>query len=532
METMHTDHAHPQMHDRDFDAYVDRMAARFAKINQPLFRTHATGLFDLYLSALPAEDRQYHNCNTCRSFFDRFGGLVTIQSDGSLVSAVWDMNDQPSAYYARAVALLQTAVRRAKVSGIFYGPHEAQKRDGGAYGARRTSINGKPWTHFAVPVPAVLHPRHTLPAGNSIEAKEAAMNERFRTVQEALGAYDEATLARGVAWLREGGLPRAERFVAPMEWFQEAHAMRYRGNVVRHMVARAPEGYTHIRGSMIGTLLQHIQDGDDAATIKASFAEKMAPNNYQRPKAAPAEGQIEQAEKLVQSMGLEPALRRRYARLEDVAVKLWEPAPEAPPQGGVFSELRPKSLTRLPVAVTGVTAMTWVKFARDVLPTAKRILCEVPSHGDYYALVTSVDPDAPPILRWDRAEQRNPVSWYTHMNGSLAERWALRAGSRVAVTAFTPLPCAWHGALPGEAPRFLALLEGCVPQDAAGLCLFPEILRSELHGVRHVFEAYSKQKRIEQPSAATACGLLAWGRHTYTVESADTVRTIRIDRFE
>ena len=41
----------------------------------------------------------------------------------------------------------------------------------------------------------------------------------------------------------------------------------------------------------------------------------------------------------------------------------------------------------------------------------------------------------------------------------------------------------------------------------AGCALFPEIIRSELHGVRSVIEAYSKRNGISGYSDASACGI-------------------------
>ena len=48
----------------------------------PLFRTDATGLFDLFLENIPMEFRQKYTCSCCRRFVDEFGGLVTISKRG------------------------------------------------------------------------------------------------------------------------------------------------------------------------------------------------------------------------------------------------------------------------------------------------------------------------------------------------------------------------------------------------------------------------------------------------------------------
>ena len=56
--------------DEVYHAYMQRMQASFTKAAQAvdvLFYVDLDGLFDHYLAALPEEQRQYHNCNCCRS---------------------------------------------------------------------------------------------------------------------------------------------------------------------------------------------------------------------------------------------------------------------------------------------------------------------------------------------------------------------------------------------------------------------------------------------------------------------------------
>jgi hypothetical protein len=70
---------------------------------------------------------------------------------------------------------------------------------------------------------------------------------------------------------------------------------------------------------------------------------------------------------------------------------------------------------------------------------------------------------------------------------------------------------------------------------SAGGGLFPEILRSELHGVRATIEAYSKRATIAGFDQSTACGLRVDDKSDTVVRT--TTRTgsrfaYRIDRWE
>jgi hypothetical protein len=168
---------------------------------------------------------------------------------------------------------------------------------------------------------------------------------------------------------------------------------------------------------MVGTLLMDISAGLSPDAIKARWAEKMNPTQYMRAQAAPAAGNIAQAEKIISTLHAAGALQRRYARLDDVQQFLWRaPAPKAPAAapGGVFGHLTPKAKGPAPEApALPQQTMTWEKFQRTVLPGALTIELEVPVSPDrFMALVTAAQPGAPPILQWDSDELRNSVSWY------------------------------------------------------------------------------------------------------------------------
>ena len=107
--------------DRDYDILLACVQERFVanlESGGALFTTDATGLFQSYLDALPAADRQSHLCDACRRFLEAFGGLVTIDTRGVTRPAVWHGLNVPD-YYAPAVAALDRVVRRARVTGVF-----------------------------------------------------------------------------------------------------------------------------------------------------------------------------------------------------------------------------------------------------------------------------------------------------------------------------------------------------------------------------------------------------------------------------
>lgn len=473
---------------------------------RPIFKVEpAQPMWPAFLAALPDELRQIYTCNTCRHFVERFGDLVVIQDDGTKLSAVWDASAVPLVF-APAIAALQNIGMASRVSEVFLSSEKV-------WGVPATGL----WSHFAVtpPINMIHRDRTATP-----QQKMAERSEDFAMLRRSLNEYPITNARQALLLLTNGQLFRSEKCIGVAQWFFDLHTRlqgmkngRLSEQVTWLAVATAPPGFCHIKAGMIGTLLEDLAAGMDYDDIKRRFNAKMAPDIYRRPTAPPTEGNIQQAEKAVEALGIAPSLRRRFARLEEVD-SIWRPAVDAPPAdaagGGVFEHLRPKTKQVRDIDTPPVV-MTWAKFSTDVLPTASKIDLDVPgTMRSYVGLVTAVDPAAPPILQWDTEERRNPVSFYVYMRGSFASGWNLRQDTYAKVTAITRLPHMWYGRTDAHhGDGVFLLLEGArdLNYKGAGAGFFPEQLRSELHAVRAVFEAYALNAKIEGAEEASACGL-------------------------
>lgn len=505
-----------------------------------LFTTNAAGLFDAFLDALPPGRRQHYTCNACRRFVERFGGVVKVEPDGSQVSPFWDPADAPP-FFAASVRAIAKLVARAKVTGVFL----CIDRVWGLPSNRQT-VPGqvRTWHHLAVtPPPALVH---KLPRGQTIEGAMAVKGEEHGMLCRGLAEFPIEVVRQAHTLLTNGQLYRSEKCIGPAKWLLDLHEAREatknsaaRDNLAWRAAATAPAGFCHVRSSMIGTLLEDLAANLPFADIKAKFDAKMNPLIYQRPQTAPSAGNIAQAEKLVAELQAAGALARRFAKIEDVEA-LWKPkAREAtPPPGGVFGHLLTKTAPAKSVDAPPVV-MTWEKFARTVLPDAETIEFFAPSRNTgYFGMVTAANPDAPPILQWDREERRNPVSWYFYHGGSAPEQWNLTRSAWHEVTAITLKPSSWYGAPSahqGEGVFFI--LKGARDlRYTSGAGFFPECLRSEYHGVRRTMEAYAASAVVAGAAEATACGIaLQKGQpwdHLFRVTSKGTTVTYKLDRWD
>lgn len=496
-----TAHTHEHSHDQGFDEYLDKIIVHVAEIlnsGYRLFTTDASGLFDLYLSKIPTKDRQYHNCNACRHFFERFGGLVTINASGNTAVPIWSC--EPPPYYKKAITAVYDQVYKAKVTGAFLS---------------KTRVLGLPvtskWTHYSITIPS-SHV-HT----SKVQTPEQAMAEKledFKNVRRALGEVPEAALKAVLALLESEALYRGEKIIGPVKWLMERHTeasgeknRQKRENLLWRALSTAPAGFCHPRSSVAWSLIEDITSGLSVEDAKRKFAAKMKADIYQRPQSAPTVGNIARAEELFRQLELAPALERRFARLEEIKT-YWTPqGTKDRTATGLFSHLKTKGDKKgVPTDLGAVKdPSTWEKFRAKILEGAVKIEFQVPSYGGFHAIVTAVNPDAPTILRWDKEGQRNPVSTYTYHRGSFATQWGLVGGMWANVTGICEHPSHWNGPS-DQANANVLILEGARDNAIRELALFPETFRSELHEVRSTIEAYSKGSKVQGYEDASACG--------------------------
>lgn len=490
--------------DKDYDRYLSNVRDRFASFTRepvPLFRTSVENLFDIYLDAIGPNRRQHYTCSACRNFVNRFGGLVVVDSCGSLQSPLWWVDDVPDELVEATVSASQ-AVLGSKITGVFYASE---------------SVLGTPatgnWHHLSVTIPQNM--RHTSRVQTPFQAS-AEKSQDFQQMITALDDFSVSMLEQAVKLLESEAMYRSEKVLGVAQWLlgvarQWKDCIRSRRqNLLWLAVAKAPAGFCHPRSSMIGTLLEDIREGMSFETIKRRFADKMHPLQYQRPQSLPSAGTVKQAEEMVAKMGIAPSLPRRFARLDEL-VALWTPTPEEPKQGsgGVFGHLQTKDRTKQAVADIPVNAgrITWEKFRRTILGTADAIEVKVP-HGNspFGAFLTAVNSDAPPIIQWDNEDRRNPVSWYLWHNGSPASQFGLAAGAYAKVNAITLCPAHWHdeSAFSHQGRQITLVIDGARDARNPSYGLFPEVLKSDLHAVRSVIEAYSQGGSPEAVDAPAA----------------------------
>lgn len=497
----------------------------------PLFRVNAGDLFNRYLGAFRSEDRQYHNCNCCHSFLSRHGSLVRMADDGTIRSALWDETLLPARHpYRAAVKALREAVESGRVVDQAFWDEQVwgQHESGG-------------FTHLAVRVANRSH-------GKTRDASQtaAAAREDRRHLERALGDLTESLVDRAAAMLRAGSLSRGDKLLPMAEFLARVHRSvqglrgEDRNRQLWLAVYKAGAGWCTPRSSALGALIDDIRSGASTASIQRKHDERMNPLKYQRPTAPTSAGNVREAEKLFDKLGLAASLRRRFATADEL-VHLWKPQPVPRNQeAGIFGHLLPSRRATAEASLTAQPVrMTFAKFRRDVLPRALELEVMVPRHGRFCAFTAAVDREAPPLLAWDSEECRNHWAWYVYHQGSPATQWGLAGGRRARVEAISLMPSSWgseEGRFAELGKRALLVVKGAHDTANRSLALFPECMRGELHSVRRTIEAHSRSGKLELPAEGVqhASGLLV-GDHSeaqLVVRTAEGVASYIIDRWE
>ena len=490
-------------------------------------------LFDLFLSKLPSAIRQHHTCNACRSFVRRYGRLVRIDEEGHALPVMWSIKDVgDDSPFLDAVREIFKVVQHGRVSEPFFTTETT-------WGQPLTGD----WTHLYVqPAEQFVTQKSTIKTPSQLAAECV---EELKMLQAGLAEYPVAAVRKAVSYLQNSELQRGEKHLDLAQWLVRLHELpaatgEQRRNLLWRAVAAAPAGWCHVKSGMIGTLLDDIVAGLPFEQVKRRYNEKMHPLQYQRPTAPPAAGNIDQAEKIVDQLGVKRSLERRFAKLSDLKI-LWAPQPPkapAPAKPGTFAHLRTPKASAPVLSDAPAQTITWEKFARTVLPGAERIeLLVQAGRQPFAAYVTAVHADAPPILQWE-----SPVSWYFKHPGSAAEGWNLRSGQFVEVTAVSLLPTMWQDPpVAHQGLGALFVLRGARdveyrPGNGGGF--FVESLRSEFHAIRKTLEAHVTQALIQGAEEAEACGIClksnsGWGSGQVLRVTAAGVQTLyRLDRWD
>ncbi|AEI71071.1 hypothetical protein [EBPR siphovirus 2] len=409
----------------NFPLFAAAVEARFRALsNGELLTVNSPDIFDVYLAAFPEGTnpifrvRTEHDCSLDKQFVRNLGRVVAVR-DGA-VTTVWDVQNLPYPYDVVA-AKMSEHVRSLPITSVY----RTKQRQ---YGAEKTVglVADKPHTffHFWGKVAT----RHY-----SATPDEACgtINTTVQVFQRGLDTLSLSALDTVLELIDGNALYRGAEFRKAVAEFRLMLA-GYRtlnSDVARSLFAwqNFDSPFARFRNTAIGTLIVDLSEGMDLDKAVRVFESKVAPHNYKRTTALITPKMVEQAVETLQSLGLESALERRFAKLSDVSVNnvlFVDNSVRGAMKGGIAGLLA-DAVKPVAVKLDNVEPYGITEFMQYVVPNAMAIdlLVENGHLGNFVSLTAPVHADAGRLFKWD-----NGFAW--SYDGEVADSMRQRVQSR------------------------------------------------------------------------------------------------------
>lgn len=377
-------------------------------------------LWQMYLDSWPdPEEKQGYNCRNCRHFVERYGNLLILRPDLSVVS-IWrflDPNIEMSTYMASYVE------SQPIKSYFFTKPTESVLGVAKNYSEKYARY----WHHFSFNIPKhfQLSPGYRQTLAGLISQKNDMVNTLRRSVTEIRTETLELVLemiATKAITMADSQVPLIEGLRHLIAEFSQLDPQK-QDAWLWYKAETSPIGVVRLRQTLMGQFILDVQtalDNDSSldGPINAWF-DRNDPRNYNRPKNFVTSKQAEQFRKQLQDLGYDKSLGRRHATLDDVGEHyLWKYSQDNALEG-VSESTDPLDLlvgtakkhtkTSLKVdQLERATTMSLEEFVTKVLPKTSRLelLLKPNLSSNLVSLIAPVNEDAPAITAWD-----NGRSW-------------------------------------------------------------------------------------------------------------------------
>lgn len=415
----------------EFNQFKTAVQRQFNKMKEShLYRSSIDPdqLWELYLQSFPEgtnplfRERTEHDCSCCRQFIRNAGAMVTIV-DNKLVT-IWDV--QVGGFYQVVADAMAAAVRQVPIENVFY---HYEKDVGLDKNYEQAETGVLTWEHFHVQLPAkaVCLKANVGTTLGQYQAKKDVFERGLRDIStEAIDTVLEL--------VNQNSLYRGEEHKRTLQQFRELQQAYNKAENKElfcwHHVKETSQAITHIRNSVIGTLLTDLSEGVDLEKAVKAFEVKVAPSNYQRPTALVTKGMVEKARQEIEELGLTSALERRYAVLEDITINNVLFADRSVRKAlakDVFDEIA-TTTGKGEKSFSKVEAVSVEQFLEQILPgvTSLEVMLENKHSGNLVSLIAPCDLTAPNLFKWG-----NPFSWsyQGEMADSIKERVKAAGGN-------------------------------------------------------------------------------------------------------
>jgi hypothetical protein len=388
---------------KEFKIMIESRFEALAKYE--LYRTNVDRdlIWSTYLGSFPQganpiyKERTEHDCNCCKQFIRACGNVVAIV-DGELES-IWNINI--GSHYQVVANVMNTLVTSSSVEDVFL---SKEQRLGTDYNLQLVDGNTKRWEHFYFKLPQRFVHREPATAMSSAKSSKQVFKRGLDeisvdAIETVIELIEQKSIYRGeehadiVAVFHKDKLAYDKLDATHQDLYAWSHSGSYQAR---------------IRNTSIGTLLVDISDGVELDRAVRSFEQKVAPQNYKRPKALITQKMIDAAQKEVEELGIGDSLQRRYAVESDITINnVLFASRDVKKVKNVFDELSDEVIVDVK-KLKKMEEVTLDTFVSNILPKANKIelLFENKHVNNLMSLLAPEHLDAPSILKWG-----NNFSW-------------------------------------------------------------------------------------------------------------------------
>lgn len=414
-----------------FKPIADKVKSNYAEMiasQKPIFLVSfdKDTIWDKYLQGFTDPTvKQSYNCNCCKSFFRRYGGIVAINTETlELISPLDGLNSVISQHQdllddnlAKAISNVISYVKSCKIDTIALFQFDPKESMGGTYScvANPTSTNypGKTFYHFNIELPQnqIVQRQGEHSAASLKGMYRSKVETLIRCVKEFKISDTEVLLeliAQNSLYRGEEFKPQLEGFLKVQKQYAQYTDAKKAEKSLYLSAINVHQSITNIRNTAIGTLLEDVALGIDLDTAVTKYEKVVAPTNYKRPNAIATPKMVEDAKKTINELGYLESLNRRFAVESDLNVEdiLFSYSSTQAVTEDIFNSL--SNTTVNPKSFTKVTEMGIQDFINKVLPTAKKleVLVEKRHKTNFMSVITAKDKTSKSMFKWN-----NQFSW-------------------------------------------------------------------------------------------------------------------------
>lgn len=421
----------------DFKLIKVAVAEQFAKMvkedgNLFLVDVERDALWDHYLESFPEGTnpvyrvRREYDCSCCRQFVRVLGGVVSINPQTLKVSSIWDITVSEPAFQTVADAMA-SLVHSNPVVNVFRHTERNVGTD-----SSLALFDGNPtpvkFDHFFANLP-----RFAYVSGADFGTILSQYRSGYDVFKRGCAELSSDAFDLVLELIAQNSLYRGQEFVGIVTTFYNlkkqynALPAEKQDAFLWLSAVTQPPSILRFRSTAICQLIIDLSEGVDLETAVSSYERITAPTNYRRPTSLVTKAMVDRAKQTIADLGLESALSRRCATIDDIPVTeviFVDRNQTTKLEDDIFDV----PTTSKKQNFGQVTEITMDKFLTEVVPTATKleVLLENRMANRLVTMTTADDPTAPPLFKWD-----NPLAWaYTgDVTDSIKERVKAAGGN-------------------------------------------------------------------------------------------------------